>query len=65
MNPFPPTHPLSARTATLLMRIDALQDDSTANYLHQLVYRREGDWGNTRYWEEMTGLLGWIVREGR
>jgi hypothetical protein len=31
------------------------EDDPTANYWHQLVHRREGDWGNSRYWIGKTG----------
>lgn len=31
------------------------EDDPTANYIHQLVHRREGDWSNTRYWIGKTG----------
>ena len=27
----------------------------TANYIHQIVHRREGDFGNTRYWIAKTG----------
>jgi hypothetical protein len=26
-----------------------------ANYIHQIVHRREGDFGNTRYWVMKTG----------
>lgn len=33
----------------------AHEDDPTANYVHQIVHRREGDFGNTRYWVMKTG----------
>ncbi|MBC8134835.1 MAG: hypothetical protein H8F28_02995 [Fibrella sp.] len=33
----------------------AHEDDATANYVHQIVHRREGDFGNTRYWVMKTG----------
>jgi len=35
--------------------VQSHEDDLTANYLHQIVPRREGDWGNTRYWVSRTG----------
>ncbi|MBC8143771.1 MAG: hypothetical protein H7Y38_20260 [Armatimonadetes bacterium] len=31
------------------------ESDPTANYIHQIVHRREGDFGNTRYWIAKTG----------
>ena len=39
--------------AHLLVQVH--EEDATANYLHQLVHRREGDWRNTRYWIGKTG----------
>lgn len=33
----------------------AHEGDATANYIHQIVHRREGDFGNTRYWVRKTG----------
>jgi hypothetical protein len=35
--------------------VQAHEEDGTANYLHQIVHRREGDWSNTRYWVARTG----------
>jgi hypothetical protein len=33
----------------------AHEDESTANYIHMIVHRREGDFSNTRYWVMRTG----------
>ena len=35
--------------------VQAHEDDMTANYVHQIVHRREGDLSNTRYWVAKTG----------
>jgi len=45
--------------------VQAHEDDSTANYIHQLVHRREGDWSNTRYWVSKTGAHPFYVELGQ
>ena len=35
--------------------VQAQEGDQTADYLHMLVHRREGDWSNTGYWVRRTG----------
>lgn len=35
--------------------VQARKGDQTADYLHMLVHRREGDWSNTGYWVRRAG----------
>jgi hypothetical protein len=35
--------------------VQAYEGNQTADYLHMLVHRREGDWSNTGYWVRRTG----------
>lgn len=35
--------------------VQAQEGNQTADYLHMLVHRREGDWSNTGYWVRRTG----------
>jgi hypothetical protein len=35
--------------------VQAREGDQTADYLHMLVHRREGDWSNTGYWVRRAG----------
>lgn len=45
--------------------VQAHEEDSTANYIHQLVHRREGDWSNTRYWVSKTGAHPFYAELGQ
>jgi hypothetical protein len=39
------------------------ESDATAQWIHAVLHKIEGDLGNSRYWYRQAGRLDWVERE--
>ena len=39
------------------------ESDATAQWLHAVLHKIEGDLGNSRYWYRQAGRLEWVDKE--